>query len=182
MNEEQQRLFKDAVGIIQPYMIIAGRERKAVASDDDRARIKEGIALMEEAIKFSPVAWRGLWIIGKAHQALGDKESAYSAFQRAYTLDSTNPDVCREYMHACLATGRGAEAVEAARVGVSRNRQDAGLVANLALALLIGGDLAEAERTCKAAQEMNPEDKITANVLKVISEVRAGKRPRPTRL
>ena len=182
MNERYQLLYKESLSVIQPYMIIVGRKAKSVSSPADRARLENGVSLMLQAIDIFPGSWPGWWIIGKAYQALGDHLQAAGAFGKAYSINSTNPDVCRESMFEYLKLGKGAEAVEAAKTAVSRNPDDAGLIANLALALLIGGDVGEAREVCEAAYRMSPDDKVTRNLRKWIKEVQNGKKVRPTRL
>ena len=80
-----------------------------------------------------------------------------------------------------MRLGKSREAVDAARHAVALVPDNAGLKANLGLALLVHGDVEEALRTTKAALSAAPDDPITKNLLGLIEDVRDGKRPRPTR-
>lgn len=78
--------------------------------------------------------------------------------------------------------GAAEEGVRISREVHARFPDDIGLRSNLALALLIGGDLAEAEAVAGTAHQHDPADAITKNLLDYIRDVRAGRKRRPTRL
>ena len=59
---------------------------------------------------------------------------------------------------------------------------DAGLTANLALALLIGGKLDEAADAVTNALAISPKDNISRNLKEIITEVQSGHRPQPSKL
>ena len=84
-------------------------------------------------------------------------------------------------MHNCLALGKGEEAVKVAEHAVSLKPDDAGLEANLALALLVAGRVDDALATAQSALDRSPNDEITKTLLGVIKDVKDGKRDRPTR-
>lgn len=85
----------------------------------------------------TPENRNALWIIGKGYQALDCHMAAYDSFGMAYNIDSKNADVAREYMFECLHLGKSKEAVYLAQAALNLRPNDAGLVANFALALLI---------------------------------------------
>src|SRR5262249_10343201 len=122
------------------------------------------------------------WILGKAYEALGDQEQAYSFFRRAFELAPDHVDVIREYVRACLELGKADEGVPAARRACAVRPDDAGLQANYGLALLIAGRVEEAHATVQAALERAPDDPITRHLLAWVGDVRSGKKPCPTRL
>ena len=82
-------------------------------------------------------------------------------------------------MLECLEVGRSNEAVDVGREALSKGRKDPGLRANLALALLVAGRLGEASDEASAAAHLDPSDAVTKNLVRIIEEVRSGKRPRP---
>lgn len=59
---------------------------------------------------------------------------------------------------------------------------DAGLMANLALALLIGGKLDDASEAVTRALVMAPDDKIVHNLKGMIADVQAGRKAQPSKL
>ena len=59
---------------------------------------------------------------------------------------------------------------------------DAGLQSNLALAMLIAGNVAGAEKVASAALARDPNDKLTASVLEQVREVLSGKKVRRTKI
>jgi tetratricopeptide (TPR) repeat protein len=144
--------------------------------------LNEGIRNLDVALEIAPESWPAWWLRGKAEQALKDHEAAYESFERSYRLHAANPDVGRELVAECLETGRSGEAVAVAEAISRENPQDEGLLANLALAQLLNGHLDEALRVADAALRLDPDDAITKTVRRRIEDVRAGRRPQPTKL
>ncbi|MEZ4399245.1 MAG: tetratricopeptide repeat protein [Kofleriaceae bacterium] len=147
-----------------------------------RRRLKRGMAALAQVIEVMPDAWPARWLLGMSHRALGQHARALEMFRAAYAICPEQPDVGREYAGQCFFCGAADEGVRISREVHARFPDDVGLQSNLALALLIGGDLAEAEATVQAALQREPGDRITRNLLALIQDVRAGLRPRPTRL
>jgi tetratricopeptide (TPR) repeat protein len=176
-ERKHNELFKRGADLITPYMSLTDRVPKK--SDRKARELREGIRLLDDALKLFPDNWSALWIQGKAFQALGEHEQAYTRFKRSYALQGNNPDVARELMLESLEVGRANEAVDVARGAATKHPGDSGLRANLALALLLAGRLDEAAATAAEAQRMDPSDVITKDLVSIISEVRRGKRPRP---
>lgn len=179
---EHNRLYQEGSDLISPYMQLVGRD--APSGDSARARdaLLRGIDLLSQAVAIDPSNWAAYWIIGKAHQSLGDSEKACEAFGKSYGLHKGNPDVAREYMFECLNLGRARQGIAAARIAVSLKPDDAGLMANLALALLIGGQLDEATEAVSKALALAPDDEISRNLQERIADVQGGRRPQPSKM
>ena len=158
------------------------QDQESVPSEGREAEVREGIRLLQRAVAILPASWPAHWLIGKGHQALGDHQRAYEAFREAARLSQKNADVARELSLECLHLGRHAEAVTAARLAMQITRSDPGLQANLALALLLAGDIDEALDQAEQAAARSPEDEINRNLLAVIQEVKDGRRRQPTTL
>lgn len=56
-----------------------------------------------------------------------------------------------------------------------------GLISNYALALLIAGNVAEAEATVERSHKLDPDDQITQHLAHFIVSVRTGRAARPDR-
>src|SRR5262245_39736714 len=119
-------------------------EQEPTAAPNKEAELREGLGLLQRAVALQPRSWPAHWLIGKAHQTLSDHPRACEAFRQATRFCQDNPDVPRELCLECLQLGQFREAVEAARLAVRADRSDPGLLANLALALVLAGDVAEA--------------------------------------
>jgi Flp pilus assembly protein TadD len=158
------------------------QDQEPERSEGREAEIREGIRLLQRAVAILPASWAAHWLIGKGHQALGNHERAYEAFRQAARLAQENADVARELCLTCLHLGRHAEAVTVARLAMQITRSDPGLQANLALALLLAGDMDEALDQAEQAAARSPEDEINRNLLAIIQEVKDGRRRQPTTL
>lgn len=179
---QHDQLYKEGCDLISPFMKIVNREAHPADSPTARETLQRGIELLNRAISILPSNWSAYWIIGKAHQALGNSEDACNAFGKAYGLHKENADVSREYMIECLKLGRADQGVAAARHAVFLKKDNAGLLANLGLALLIAGKLEEAAATISKAIELAPNDNIARNLKQAIFEVQSGRRSQPTTL
>jgi len=144
--------------------------------------LREGIRLLQRAVALMPGSWPAHWLIGKGYQALGEHQRAYEAFRQATRLHQENADVPRELCLECFQLGKFTEAVQAARLAVRIERSDPGLQANLALALLLAGDVEEALGQAEQAAVRDPKDEINRNLLSYIREVKEGRRPPPRTL
>lgn len=148
----------------------------------ERRRVKKGIAKLTAVLAAVPDAWNACWMLGMSYRGLGDHTRALELLRRAYVIDSHQIDVGREYAGQCFFAGAAEEGVRVSRELHARFPADVGLHSNLALALLIGGDLAEAAAVAAAALAREPADAITRALVDFIADVRAGRRPRPTRM
>jgi len=163
-------------------MVLVDRDAAPANSQKAKADLERGIKTLEQAIAINPANWSAYWTIGKAHQARGKSEDACDAFGKSYGLQKGNADVAREYMLECLNVGRAKTAIVVARRAVALKPKDSGLVSNLALALLLGGQLDEASETVTKALSMDPKDEITQNLQQMIGDVRSGRRAQPTKM
>jgi len=178
---EHDQAFKKGSGLISPHLIVAGGARRTPTAAD-RADLKKGIDRLKRVVALNPRNWAAYWLTGKAQEALGDAPAAYEALKRAGAIHPYHPDVAREECGALLNLGRASEGLAVARRAVKYNPEDPGLRANLALAELLDGDVAAAEGDAVKAQAAAPDDAVTRSLLKVINEVKAGKRQRPKKL
>src|SRR5262245_7946878 len=101
---------------------------------------------------------------------------------RAARLTQENADVARELCLTCLHLVRHAGAVTVARLAMQITRSDPGLQANLALALLLAGEIDQALDQAEQAAARSPEDEINRNLLAIIREVKEGRRRQPATL
>ncbi|WP_417388641.1 tetratricopeptide repeat protein [Gimesia sp.] len=179
---EHDRLYEEGVDLINPYIFIVGRDHQPADTERARDDLARGKDLLRQALKIDPGNGASWWIIGKAEQVLENTEAACDAFRKAYQLLQDNPDAPREYMFECLKLGRTRQAIAAARHARKLKPEDMGLVANLALALLIGGELEEAAEVIEVAVTGAPDDPINVNLQQRIAEVQAGTVPQPRNL
>ena len=178
---EHNALVQEGIGLISPHLVVAGRVRKPLSAAD-KADLKKGIDRYRRVVALDPRNWSGYWMMGKAQEALGDERTAYESFKRAAAIHPYHPDVAREESLALLHLGRASEGVVVAQRSVKYNPEDPGLLANLALAQLLNGELATAEANAAKAQAAAPDDKVTQKLVQVIADVKAGNRPRPKKL
>jgi tetratricopeptide (TPR) repeat protein len=171
--------FVKGCDFIKPYMRLAETPKKSTKSDEARADIIRGIDLLNAVVVYNKDNWAAWWTIGKGYQALDEADKACDAFGKSYAIQRQNPDVAREYMVECLNLGRAKEAVPVAEHAISLSPNNAGLNANLALAYTIAGQLADAQSAINKSLQIDPSDKISQNLRRIIQEIIDGKRPQP---
>jgi tetratricopeptide (TPR) repeat protein len=148
----------------------------------EKRRVAKGVRLLEQVLQVVPDDWSTLWVAGMSVRALGEHRRALDFLRRAYQNNPRHRDVGREYAGQCLILGEKAEGVRVSRDLCERFPADAGLRSNLALALLLGGDLDEALDVAHDAHNREPSDAITKNLIGYIEAVKAGRKPRPAKL
>jgi Flp pilus assembly protein TadD len=177
---EYTAVYQKGSDLVSKHITLHDREPAPAPTRE--AELREGIGLLQRAVALEPRSWPAHWLIGKGYQALDDHVRAYEAFRHAMRLCRSNADVPRELCLECLQLGKFAEAVEAARIAVRVEGSDPGLQANLALALLLSGDVDDALAQAEEAVARSPEDEISRNLLAVIEEVKDGRRRPPQTL
>jgi len=139
--------------------------------------LKKAISLFEQTLQIAPANWSAMWIMGKIYQRMGDDATALEWFTQAHRIKRTNPDVAREAALCAMNLGRAKEAVEFSAAAIELKPNDSGLVANLALALLLDNKPQEAKQKAEVAVSANPSDVVSVNVLRLINDVISGRRP-----
>jgi tetratricopeptide (TPR) repeat protein len=172
-------LYKQGVALVWPYLFLANRESKDPSSLQGQEDLTQGINYLQRALSLNRNNWSALWLIGKAYEAVGNRTAFYDSLREAFHINPTHIDVSREYMQSCLKSGRTSEAVTIARHTLSLKPVNHGLVANLALALLLDGQIQESIIVIRQAASMVPNDPITQSLQHVIEDVAAGKRAVP---
>src|SRR6185503_477338 len=171
--------LQGAFNLLRPYMEFD--ENKPVVSSEDQQTVSRAIEMLDRVIEINPINWSALWFLGLAHRALGNRDLEYNALKRAYELERGNVNVGRELCGTCITLGKADEAIEVSAHVLSLEPHDAGLLANHALALLIGARVTEASAVVSASLEIAPEDTITLNLRDLIQDVLERRRPLPTR-
>ncbi len=178
--ETLDRQFEDGVSLVEPFLPLNGS--RIHPGFWQRRKINRGIRLLKKVPPAHEKHGASLWLIGMSYRALEQHDDARAYLGRAHSLYPTQKEFSREYAAQLLILGDSKSAVDVSRSSCQRFPKDAGLRANLGLALLIAGLYEEAEREVLNAQARAPDDPITENLLRYIRGVRAGHTEAPTRL
>lgn len=177
---EYTKVYKKGSDLVMRHINL--HDHQPAPAPTREAELREGLGSLQRAVALQPKSWPAHWLIGKGYQALDDHPRAYEAFRQATRLCTENADLPRELCLECFELGKFWEAVEAARMAVRVERADPGLQANLALALLLAGDVDEALDQAEQAVARNPRDEINRNLLTIVQEIKEGRRPQPRTL
>lgn len=173
-DSEHDRCYKQAIELMQGEMILHDRSTAALGQSD-RKQVGNAIPLLKRVIELNPQNWSAMWVLGKAHQRLGEFDVSFGWFARSHAIKPDHPDVAREATIAALEAGRPQDAIPFARRAIESSPDDAGLRANLALALLFSGAPGQADEVAREALAGNPSDEITKRIVSLIEDVVSGK-------
>ena len=171
--------FSEGSDLLMPYIVLSDGMSVDPTNPNARATILRGVQLLSEVVKEDPEKWDAFWFIGKGHQALRDHAAAQMAFKQAYAINSSNPEVARDFMIELICTGRFAASVKVAESIVAHHPDHADLLANLGLAYLANGQLTQARTAKDKASALDQDDKITQALLKEVRAVQGGTKPSP---
>jgi hypothetical protein len=177
--DNHNQIYQSACDLINPY--IAHQLEHPPLENSARKHLQRGRDMLWRVLQFNPSNWTALWYLGIANKCLRELEPAYDDFHRAYALEKANPNVGRELVGICIALGKGEEAVNISREILEREPTNPGLISNYALALLIAGNVQEAEAAVESSLKLKPDDPITQYLAKIIASVRTGRTARPNR-
>jgi tetratricopeptide (TPR) repeat protein len=171
-------LYQRACGLIKG-LILLHDQTPAELNAGTRQRLVDAVGLFEEVVSINPGNWAAMWLLGKVHQRLGDEQRRLEWLARSHRVNPDHPDVAREAALAAMDADQPEAAIGYCQRAIEADPDDAGLRANLAVALLFSGKPAEARAVAREALGRDPKDEITAQIVTVIDEVLAGARPCP---
>ena len=87
-----------------------------------------------------------------------------------------------EYQQVCLLLGRTKDALQLGHRQMALTGGTADARSNLAVALLLDGDLDAADAEAAEAAVLAPDDAINESIRRAIADVREGRRPQPRTL
>lgn len=178
LRREHNSLLEQAWKLLEPYF---GHEAPPT-SVADTAKIVRACTALERATSIRKENWNAWWGLGMARRLLGDREGAYAAFKSAYGINPNEIEVGRNLGEECIALGYATEALEVTAAIMRIDPKNAGLIANHALARLIGGDVKGALNEADRALGVDPKDDVTKSLRRYIEEVRIGRRALPSKL
>lgn len=146
-----------------------------------RRMLEDGRALLRQAAERKR-SFATSWLLGKIEMRLGNATAAIAALEDAHEIDPRHPDGCRELAVALLEAERAPDALPVAERAVDLRPDDAGLRCNLALVLLLTGNVTRARSEVTAALSRKPDDAITLALVKMIDDIVAGRREQPRSL
>jgi len=179
--QEHDRLWREASRLTRGELLLHGAMPGRLGWFA-RRRLARAMSCLTRALRIAPDRWQTLWMIGKVHQRLEERESALKAFSRAHEINPAQPDVAREAAAAAMEMGQAEAAVHYCRSAVAGSPNDPGLMANLACALLIDKKPKEALDAAIEALRRDPADPITIVLKARIEDVITGRRRQPNTL
>jgi Flp pilus assembly protein TadD len=141
---------------------------------------RRAVSHFKKCLELVPTHWQTHWGLGKAYQGLGEHAAALASFAEAYRLHPENPDVAREASIAAMDAGQPDLAVEYSAVALALCPDDAGLMCNHAINLLVAGKDPEATALITKSMSLAPNDQINQHAFQLIQAVVSGQKKRPT--
>ena len=179
-DSDHNRLYLQSIALVQDHLPLSDRpDNHRPPGFFLRRRLRKGLRLLDQVVAINPRNYAALWTGGMVARRLGDLEAALDRFRRAHALRPDQPDVAREAAITASHLGRPAESIEFTRRALFACPNDPGLTANLALYYLYNQDPVTAKSLAATALAADPADRITAQVVRLIDDVLAHRRPCP---
>ena len=144
-----------------------------------KTEISQAIEDLGKVVENHPNFWRAHYFIGKGNEAIGDLETAYTAFNKAFELNAEGENVSRALASVCLETDRVEQALAVSIKEATLFPDDQETLGNLAISYLLNGQVAAARKTIDAAIQLDAYDGVNLHVDQLIQDVETGKRPCP---
>lgn len=180
--EDFNSLYKQSCDLVMPYIHLEGVEEEPFDEKVAEENLRKGIDGFSKVLGQHPDNWTAHWMLGKAHQALGEHAEAYQAFLDAHDVNLGDENILRELALECLQLQRFDLAVYYCQVAQEFDPIDPTLIANMAVAKLFQNKLEEAENWANKCLAKIPNDYPSSRVLHIIQEVKSGIRSVPTHL
>ena len=161
--------------LLNSYLSIASYSCFLRDSDieEERGNLRIGIQYLKESARLHPYDWVTFWYLGKAYQAIEEYSQAYRHFKSAYNLYNEDPDVFKGLMQTCWELEKDKEALSVASAAVKSWPDEAEWISDLGQALLLDGQVQNAENLLIKASRMDPEDDLTKTRIELLSEVKS---------
>ncbi|MBF9142071.1 tetratricopeptide repeat protein [Hymenobacter properus] len=165
--------------LMQEVVILEGKA-SSKPSFWQRWQGRRAVSQFKKCLRLVPSHWPTHWGLGKVHQGLGEHALVLASFEEAFRLQPQNPDVVREASIAAMNAGQPVLAVQYSAAALALSPNDAGLMCNHAINLLVTGNDSDAAMLIATAVNLAPEDRINKHAFQLIKEVTSGLKKRPT--
>lgn len=177
---EFNSLFADVADRLTPLIVIEDDTPRPADAEKTR-KLRSCIADLEACVAFSNDHWQSMVLIAKAHQSLGEHRESLDWFVRAMKFEKANPALPKEASIEAVRLQDIGAAVEFSAEALRRRPDDPALMGNHAMNLLIAKRDEEAMAAIIEALAAAPNDPLNQRISKLIYQVIAGNRARPTR-
>lgn len=175
-------IWKGANKLCYPYLFIGNIKPKEINSIVDKLKLHFAVNLFNMHYHMDNSKNGSLLFAGKCYQSLGDHKIALEYFKKLWETDPYNLISFKEIGTECLTLEEYEEGLRYALKEVSQYPKNADSNAQLALLLLLSKRVDEAYNSIRRAKELDDKSSLVNDIYNFISEVKAGKKPIPTKL
>jgi len=165
------RAYQSGNKLIKGEIEILGKSLPPKPGWWTRRKLKKAIGLFEKVLELNPKNDAALFFIAKIYQRFEEHSTCLTYLLRAHAVNPSQAVYPREASITAMRQGRGRDAIRFAEAAIRVKPDDAGLLDNLALALLISGNLEMARAKAQEAVAANKVDDISKNVFEVIDYI-----------
>lgn len=164
---------------LAPFLLFAEQPSEPIDTPEERARVDQTIADLEQLLAEHPNVWRGYWLIGKAYEALAEHFLAVEWFAKAYATNPNHPSTTYAYVSNLVFLRQHDRALTIANEAAARFPHDAHVLTNQARVLYELCRLPEARAAAERARAIDPSTPNNSQILKLIADVESGQRECP---
>lgn len=178
LQQKHDELFKRATALLDGEIYLQDLRVPKLTWLRKR-KIRKALRLLANVLEIHPQNGSAMFFAGKAHQRLGEHDTALDFLTRAHLTKPNQPDMAREASLEAMRCRRIPLALKLCQAAVAIEPDDPGLRANLALAHLLDSDPKTAKRLVDEALSIDPTDTVTVALRRLVDDVLAGRRPCP---
>jgi Flp pilus assembly protein TadD len=174
-RRKAQRFYEKACALVKGELVFHENQGRTAPNLWVSFKLRRATGLFQKVIRLVPRHWNSMWLLGKTVQRLGDEQTAFEWFVKAWDLEPKNADVAREASLSAMNLGLGRHAIEYSEEALKVEPNEAGLMCNLGLAYLHDGQPEKALEIVQHAKVLDGNDKVNENVLRLIQHIISNK-------
>ena len=161
-------------------LIQLGGYRPDEPNAEEIAALKQHIKALDALLAFKSDHWQSMLLKAKAYQRLGEHPAALEWLMKGMEVEPNNHILPKEASIEAVVMCDMEKALEFSAEAVNRKEGDPELLGNHAMNFLLAEKDEDARQTIKMAIEAAPDDAFNQRISRLIEDVIAGKKDRPT--
>lgn len=167
-------------GEMQKGLVLLDNYSHKELTETARNKLNESIKGYKKCLELVPDHWQSMFFMAKCYQRIGNHEEALELLERAFEIELDNPSIALEASTEAMHLKDLDKALYYSQASLKRKPNDAAIMGNHALNLLVGKKDEEARIFIEKAIKIQPIDPINRNIESMIKNVISGKKERPT--
>ncbi len=177
--DEFNDLFGTTIDALTDLIQLGGYRPDKPNAEEVEA-LRQHIKALDALLAFKSDHWQSMLLMAKAHQRLGEHPTALDWLKKGMEVEPNNHILPKEASIEAVVMCDMEQALAFSAEALKRKKGDPELLGNHAMNFLLSEKDEEARQTIKEALETAPDDAFNQRISRLIDDVIAGRRDRPT--